>query len=275
VIRPRLVAAVASREVRTLLRNRALLAVAAAFAAVVLGLGGASMGSPGGYVSLTYDLLLPVELLVPVLAFAIAYQSIRGDDERGTLSILRTYSVSRLEYVLGVFVGRAVPAFVLVVAVLGAAGVVAGLGAPPTSSFLATHSAGDTPLIYGRFVLFAGWYVLATVAFVLAASALARTDREALAAGVGVVVIVAFLADLALVALLTTGFVGDLIGVLVGLAPASAFRGLVLELAIRPAIAADPGVATGHPLVSALGLAGWTVAALATAAVAVWRPVER
>jgi len=274
-MRVRPVVAVANREVRTLLRNRALSAVAGLFAVVVIGLGGASMGSPGGYVSLTYDLLLPVELLVPVLAFAVAFQSIRGDDERGTLSILRTYSVSRPEYVLGVFVGRALPAFVAVVAALAAAGVVASLGAPETSSFLATHSAGDTPLVYARFVLLAGWYTLATVAFVLAGSAFARTDREALAAGIGAVVVVAFVADLALVALLTTGFVGDLIGVLVGLAPASAFRGLVLELVIRPAIATDPGVATAHPLVSALALAGWTVIALAAAAAAVWRPVEQ
>jgi ABC-2 type transport system permease protein len=274
-MRARPVTVVAGREVRTLLRTRALLAVAAAFAAVVIGLGGASMGSPGGYVSLTYDLLLPVELLVPVLAFAVAFQSIRGDDERGTLSILRTYSVSRAEYVLGVFVGRALPTFVAVVAALGVAGIVASLGAPATSSFLATHSAGDTPLVYGRFVLFAGWYAVAAVAFVLAASALARTDREALAAAVGVVVVVAFVADLALVTLLTAGIVGDAVGVLVGLAPASAFRGLVLELAIRPALATNPGVATAHPVVSAFGLAFWTAAALAVAGVAVWRPVER
>lgn len=274
-MRSRLVAAIAGREVRTLLRNRALFAVAMAFAVVVVGLGGASMGSPGGYVSLTYDLLLPVELLVPVLAFAVAFQSIRGDDERGTLSILRTYSVSRSEYVFGVFLGRALPAFIAVVATLVTAGIVASLGAPPASSFLATHSAGDTPLVYGRFVLFAGWYVLAAVAFVLAASALARTDREALAVAVGAVVVLAFVADLVFVTLLTAEIVSDTVGVLVGLAPASAFRGLVFELAIRPALATSPGVATAHPLLSAFGLVFWTVTALAVAAVAVWRPVKR
>ncbi|GAB7093962.1 ABC transporter permease subunit [Halolamina litorea] len=274
-MRVRPVSVVAGREVRTLLRNRALLAVAAAFTVVVVGLGGASMGSPGGYVSLTYDLLLPVELLVPVVAFAVGFQSIRGDEERGTLSILRTYSVSRAEYVLGVFLGRALPAFVTVVAALGAAGVVASLGAPETSSFLATHSAGDTPLVYGRFVLFAGWYTLAAVAFVLATSALARTNREALATAVGAVVVVAFVTDLVLVALLTAGIVGDGIGALAGVAPASAFRGLVLELAIRPALAMTSGVATANPVVSAFGLVFWTAAALTVAAVAVWRPVER
>ncbi|MFW5939864.1 MAG: ABC transporter permease [Halolamina sp.] len=273
-MRLRHVIVVAGREVRTLLRNWALLAVTAAFGIVVVGLGGASMGSPGGYISLTYDLLLPVELLVPVLSFAVAFQSIRGDDERGTLAILRTYSVSRIEYVLGVFVGRALPTFVAVVGTLIVAGVVSSIGAPEPSSFFATHSAGDTPLVYARFVLFAGWYSLATVAFVLAASALARTDREALAGGVGAVVVVAFVVDLVLVTLLSAGIAGDDIGVLAGMAPASAFRGLVLELVIRPALATSPSVATAHPAVSAIGLASWTAAALAVTALAVWRPVR-
>lgn len=263
--------AVVERELWTLLRSRMALAVAAAFFAVVVGLGGASMGSPGGYVSLTYDLLLPVEVLVPTLAFAFVYRSVRGDDERGELDVIRTYGVSRLEYVLGVFAGRAALLLVVVLASLGVAGVVSGAGSEPAIGFFATHSAGDSPIVYVRFVVFAAVYTLVAAALALAVSAATRTKREALAAAVGALVVLAVALDLALVTLVAADVVSaDAIAVFAGTSPASAFRGLVLELAIRPALAGSPSVATASPLASAVGLLGWLAASLGGATLAAW-----
>ncbi|MXR22087.1 ABC transporter permease subunit [Halobacterium bonnevillei] len=262
---------VVERELRTLVRSRMAVAVALAFFGVVVGLGGASMGSPGGYVSLTYDLLLPVELLVPAVAFAYVYRSVRGDDERGELDVIRTYDVSRLDYVLGVFVGRSLFLVVVVLVSLGVAGVVASLGAESTVTFFATHTAGDTPLVYARFVLFATAYALVAAAVALSVSAATRTKREALAASIAAIVVLAVGLDLSLVTLVSMDVVSaDGIAVFNGLSPASAFRGLVLEVAIRPALAASPSAATAAPAVSALGLLGWLVAGLGSATLAVW-----
>jgi ABC-type transport system involved in multi-copper enzyme maturation permease subunit len=269
------IATVVDREVQTLLRNRMAAAVAVAFFAVVVGLGGASTGSPGGFVSLSYDLLLPVEVLVPALAFAYAYQSVRGDDRRGELAVIRTYGVSRFEYVLGVFIGRTASVSAVVIVSLGAAGVVAGLGSESTVGFLATHQAGDTLVVYVRFVVFAVVYAAVTTAIALAVSAVTRTRQEALAGAVGGVVVVAVALDLALVTLVGADIIrAEVIAVFNGLSPASAFRGLVLEVAIQPALAAPPAVATASPLASAVGLFGWLVACVVGAAFAVWPHTE-
>lgn len=266
---------VAEREFRTLLRSRMAVGVAVAFFAVVVGLGGGSLGSPGGYVSLTYDLLLPIELLVPALAFAYVYRSVRGDDERGELDVIRTYDVSRSDYVLGVFVGRTAGLVVVVLASLAVAGAVASRGADPSTAFFATHNAGDTPIVYARFVLFAVVYALVVAALALAVSAATRTKREALAGSVAALLVVAIGLDLSLVTLVSLDVVGsDAIAAMNGLSPASAFRGLVLERAIRPALAGGPTTPTASPLASALGLLGWLLAGLWAARLAVWPDVS-
>jgi ABC-2 type transport system permease protein len=262
---------VVERELRTLVRNRALLAVAGVFFAVLVGLGGAATGSAGGYVSLTMDLLTPVELLVPTLAFAFVYRSVRGDDERGELDVLRTYPLSRLDYVAGVFLGRTAGLLVVVLVSLGVAGLVSGLGADEPVSFLATHSAGDTPVVYARFVVLVVAYALVATALALAVSAAARTTREALALAVGLLLAVAVGLDLLVVALLSSGVVGaGTLGPLLGVSPASAFRGLVIELAVAPALAESPPVPAASPGVSAVGLLLWSAVGLAAATLAVW-----
>ncbi|MFB6121799.1 MAG: ABC transporter permease [Halobacteriaceae archaeon] len=263
---------IVDRELRTLARNRTLLLVAVAFFAVVVGLGGASMGSPGGYVSLTLDLLTPVEVLVPTVAFAVTYQSIRGDAVRGELDVIRTHPVSRTTYVVGVFLGRAAALLVLVFVSLTVAGVLAASGANQPSAYFATHSAGDTPVVYARFVALSGLYLLVVTAISLAVSAAARSRREALALAVGLLILLAVGLDLAVVTLLTADAVtGTALGTVLGFSPASAFRGLVFAAAVEPALATPPPVPTAAVPASVLGLASWLAGALGVAVVAVWR----
>nr|WP_272931529.1 ABC transporter permease subunit [Halobacterium noricense] len=229
------------------------------------------MGSPGGYVSLTYDLLLPVEVLIPTLAFAYVYRSIRGDDERGELDVIRTYDVSRLEYVAGVFIGRTAVLLVVVLTTLGVAGVVASLGATPAVEFFATHQAGDTPVVYLRFMMFAAVYTLVASGIALTVSAATRTNREAIAASVGMLLALAIALDLVVVTLVSTNIIdAGSIAVFTGLSPASAFRGLVLEMAIQPALAVSPSVATASPLTSAVSLLSWLGMSIGIATVATW-----
>ena len=266
------VVAVVERELRTVVRNRSLLFVAAVFVAVVAGFGGAATGSAGGYVSLTMDLLVPVELLVPTLSFAFVYRAVRGDDERGELDVLRTYPLSRVDYVAGVYLGRAAALLVVVLVAMGVAGVVAAVGAERPVSFLATHRAGDTPVVYVRFVVLTAGYTLVVSALALAVSTAARTTAEALGAAVALLVLVAVGLDLLLVGLLSVGVVApETLGPLLGASPASAFRGLVAELAIAPALAESPPVPAASPLASVVGLLGWFVAALGAATLTVWK----
>jgi ABC-2 type transport system permease protein len=266
------VATVARREVRTLLRTRTLVLVAVAFFAVVVGLGGAAMGSPGGYVSLTLDLLLPVEVLVPTVAFAVTAQSIRGDAGRGELDVIRTYPVTRGGYVAGVFLGRGAALLLLLFVSLGAAGVLAAAGARQPSAYFATHAAGDTPLVYVRFVALSGAYMLVATAVALAVSATARSRRAALGTAVGLLVLVAVGLDLLVAALLTADAVsGTALGTLLGFSPASAYRGLVYATAVEPALATSPAVPTANVAASVLGLASWLAGGLGVAVAAVWR----
>jgi ABC-2 type transport system permease protein len=262
---------VIDRELRTLVRTRSLLAVAAAFAAIVIAVAGGAVGAPGGYVSLTLDLLTIVEVLVPVLAFGVVYRSIRGDAERSELDVIRTYPVSRAEYVVGVYVGRSIGVLAVVAASLAVAGVLASFASPSAASFLATHSAGDSPVVFVRFAALAMLYALAVSAVITAASAAARTTREALAVGVALVVAVAVGIDLAIVGLLSGGAVGGGLEALLGVTPASAFRGLVIELAVAPVLASPPPIPVASPAVSLLGIAGWTTISIGVAVLAVWR----
>jgi ABC-2 type transport system permease protein len=259
------------RELRTLVRNRTLLAVALAFVGVVVGLGGAAMGSPGGFVSLTLDLLTPVELLVPALAFAFVYRAVRGDDERGELDVLRTYPLSRADYAAGVFLGRAAGVLVVLLVAFGLAGAVASLGSAAPVSFLATHAAGDTPVVYARFVVLALGYALVVTALALAVSAAARTTREALALAVGALLAVGIGLDLVIVVLLSEGVGTAGLGPLLAASPASAFRSLVIELAVAPALAEATTAPAASPLASIGGLVGWFVTGFTAATVAVWR----
>lgn len=265
------VAAVVDRELRTLVRTRSLLGVAGAFTLIVLGIAGGAMGAPGGYISLTLDLLTVLEVTIPALAFGFVYRSIRGDAERSELDIIRTYPVTRVEYVVGVYLGRAAGMLVVIGVALGIAGVIASLGSPSAASFLATHSAGDSPIVFVRFVSLALLYALAVAAMITAASAAARTTREALAVGVGLVLVVAVGLDLAIIGLLSAGTLGGGLEVVLGVSIASAFRGLVIELAVAPALASAPPIPAASPVVSILGLAAWTALSLAIATVAVWR----
>lgn len=266
------VAVIVDREFRTVFRSRTLLAVAAFFVLIVVSLAGAATGSPGGYVSLTLDLLAPIELLVPVLAFSFIYRSVQGDHERGELDIMRTYPLSRIEYLAGVYLGRIVGLLVVVVGALVLAGIVGSLGATEPVSFLATHSAGDTPLVFVRFVFLTAVYTFVVSGLAVAASAVARRTRDVLALSVGLLLLVAIGLDLLLVGLLSAEAVSEgNLNVFLGLSPASAFRGLVVETAVAPALAEAPPVAAASPVINIVGLTTWLLLSFVAAYAVVWQ----
>ncbi|RYJ15313.1 copper ABC transporter permease, partial [Halogeometricum borinquense] len=224
---------VATRELRTVARTPALLALAAAFTVSIVGVAWAGTGGGGGFVPLTLDLLTFVEVLVPLLAFAFGYRTVVEDRLTGELDVLRTYDVSRIAYVGGVYVGRGVALVATVVLALVLGGALVPLLTADVPTFLAINTAADSALRFVRFVVLAAAFTLVALAATLAVSAAARTVRTAFALAAVLAALFVLGIDTTLLAGLAAGVVpAEGIAGLLALSPNSAFRGLVLSSAV-------------------------------------------
>jgi len=263
--------AVAQRAFDATVRSRALLAVAAGYAVTVFAIAWTTRGS--GYLSLSLSLLTPLEVLVPVVAVAVGYRSILGDRETGELDVLRTFDVSRLGYVGGVYLGRGLALVGLVVGTLLAVGLLVPFLTADIPTFLAINAAADSGVRYVRFVVLSALFTLVVLAATVAISAAARTVRTALALAAALVTTLVLGIDTALVAGLAGGVVSEnSLGALLALSPNSAFRGLVLSSAVGVVGGAD--VAAGNALANGFGLLVWWAGALAIAVWRVWPAVD-
>jgi len=261
--------AVAQRAFDATVRSRALLAVAAGYAFVVLAIAWTTRGS--GYLSLSLSLLTPLEVLVPVVAFAVGYRSILDDRVRGELAVFRTYPLSARSYVLGVCLGRLATVLLVVLVPLLIAGTTVVAFREESISVLATHATADSPLVYLRTVVLTAVFASVALAVAIAVSAIARTTRNAIALGVGGVVVLVVGLDLGFVVGLAGGVVPpEALSTLAALSPLSAYRGLVLETAVGP-VAGDAIAGGIDPLAGFVGLLSWTAGALAVAIRSVFR----
>ncbi|ADQ67891.1 hypothetical protein C499_16787 [Halogeometricum borinquense DSM 11551] len=264
---------VATRELRTVARTPALLALAAAFTVSIVGVAWAGSGGGGGFVPLTLDLLTFVEVLVPLLAFAFGYRTVVEDRLTGELDVLRTYDVSRIAYVGGVYVGRGVALVATVVLALVLGGALVPLLTADVPTFLAINTAADSALRFVRFVVLAAAFTLVALAATLAVSAAARTVRTAFALAAVLAALFVLGIDTTLLAGLAAGVVpAEGIAGLLALSPNSAFRGLVLSSAVGVVGGAE--VTAGSPLWNVIGLLVWWVGSLGIAVWRVWPAVE-
>lgn len=261
------VLAVVDRELGTVARTRAYLALAVGFWVAVVGLAWA--GGVKGYVPIALNLLTPMEILVPVLAFALGYRAISTDARSGELEVLQTFPVTRGEFVLGVFLGRAGALLaVLLVPLAVVMLLVAALGGAATT-VIATHGGTDSPLLFVRFAVLTAGFGLVALAVAIALSAGWRRRRGADAAAVAVLLVLVVGLDLAVVAGLATGVVGaGALEWVLALSPASAYRGLVLETVVRPL--AGEGLPAARPAANLAGLLVWFAGALAAAGWLAW-----
>jgi ABC-2 type transport system permease protein len=264
---------VATRELRTIARTPALLALSAAFVVSVAGVAWAGTGGGGGFVPLTLDLLTFVEVLVPLLAVAFGYRSILGDRETGELDVLRTFDVSRTAYVGGVYLGRALALVSLILGTLLAVGLLVPFLTADIPTFLAINAAADSGVRYVRFVALAAGFTLTVLAATVAISAAARTARTAFALAAALAAALVLGIDTALVAGLAGGVIPESgLPTLLALSPNSAFRGLVLSTAVGVLGGAE--VAAGNPLANAIGLGLWWLGSLGIAVWRVWPAVD-
>lgn len=229
--------------------------------AVLAGLVTVGGGGGTGFIPGVVDLLLPTEVIVPVIAVVLGYRALLTDAASGELAVIRTYPVSIAGYVVGVLLARLLALLAVVVVPFALIGVYIWATATPDTTIYATHAGVDSPLLYVRFLAFVVLLGTAYLSLAAAVSALASGRRSAVALGVLVLVGGILGGDLALLRSLATGTSATMIPDLLALTPNGAFRGLVFEYVIGVAFAPDgPFVTTGRAIGT---LVGWTAASVA------------
>lgn len=127
----------------------------------------------------------PVQLVVPFAALVVAYLSIAGERESGSLKLLLGFPLTRRDVVVGKLVGRSgvVVLGVLVGFLASAAFVVWLYGSLPVAAFV-------------TFVALTALFATAYVGIAVGLSALVTTRSRAIAAALGFVVVMEFFWDL-------------------------------------------------------------------------------
>ena len=103
---------IAAKEFRDRMRNRWVLAVALVFTVLSLGIayfGGAQQGQVG-LRSIEFTIASLVSLvtyLIPLIALLLGFDAIVGERERGSLGLLLSLPITRLELLLGKYLGLA------------------------------------------------------------------------------------------------------------------------------------------------------------------------
>jgi len=264
------IAAIAMCEFKVALRNRWVaiaVVIMALFAAVLSAAGSAPSGELGvDKLSLTVASLTSLAVyLVPLVALLMAFDAIAGEQERGTLPLLLTYPISRLEILLGKFTAH--------LGILGLAIAIGyGIAAALAASFDSEAAQGLPALIrlyLTSLLLGAGFLGLG-----YAISAVTARPGAAAGAAIAAWLILIVLYDLALLA----GVVADDGGTFTQVVfpwlllanPADAFRLYNLATANSGSLAPGLGSAAQSisPVFALAFVIGWSVIAFALATVA-------
>ncbi|RCV88913.1 ABC transporter permease subunit [Billgrantia montanilacus] len=255
---------VAGKEFRDGLRNRWVLAITLVFGLLAIGLayfGAAASGQVGfTRVSTTIVSLSSLAVfLIPLIALMLAYDSIVGEDEQGTLLLLLTYPISRVEILAGKFLGHAAILGVSTFVGFGVAGVIIAI-------FGGADNLGELVAALALFILSAmllGW---AFVGFAYLISV--NVAEKSRAAGIALVVWFLFVIvyDLALLGVLvgTGGEVSEsLFHYLLLLNPTDIFR--IVNLTFFEAARTQAGLASigagaaFHPAMLIGAMLAWVV----------------
>lgn len=168
---------IAGKEFHDRIRNRWVLAISIVFAAFTLAIsyfGAAAQGAVGfhGIEPLIASLVSLAIYLLPLIALILGFDALVGERERGTLSLLLSYPLTRTELLVGKYVGLAAALTCATLAGFGAAGAV----------IAARMSAADW-YQYAGFVLSAvllGWVFL-SLAVCASAFCASRTSASGVA----------------------------------------------------------------------------------------------
>lgn len=173
--------------------------------------------------------------LAPLLALMMAFDSIAGERDRGTLGLLLTYPAGRGETLMGKFLAQATALGIATGLGLGSAGVVAALaGGAGADSVIALLRLIATATLLGAVFLFLGYG--------LSALAKSPTAAAGLAAGLWLVFVVLFDLGLLGAVVLDGGgvFTQDIFPWIMVANPADAFR--VWNIAASDGVAMASGM---------------------------------
>lgn len=198
--------AVCQKEVKDGLRNRWVVAISLIFAVLAVGLAyfGAAAAGRVGFTSLSTTVVSLASLavfIIPLIALMLAYDSLVGEEENGTLLLLLSYPLARWQLLLGKMLGHgAILAFSTLVG-FGSAALILGLfgDTVPWSELLPA---------FGVFILSAillGWIFIA-FAYTISATVQEKSKAAGLALVVWFLFVLVF--DLGLLGLLV-GTEGD------------------------------------------------------------------
>ena len=265
----RQIGVIAGKEFWDRIRNRWVLAVAlvfTVFALVIAYFGGAQQGTVG-FRSIEFTIASLVSLviyLIPLIALVLGFDAIVGERERGSLDLLLSMPITRLELLLGKYLGLAAALAFSTVAGFGLVAVV-----------LSTQLSLDALFHYFGFMLSSVLLGMAflSLAVMLSVFAADRTRASGLAIALWFFFVLVF--DLLLLgALVVTGgqYGGEIFPYLLMFNPADVFR--ILNIFSLEEVRTLYGLATvfpgrlADPWLLGLVMLAWIVAPLGIAA---WR----
>ena len=266
-LEPRQIGIVIAKEFHDRIRNRWVLAVTTvltAFALVIAYFGAAQQGEVGlrGMEVTIASLVSLVIYLVPLIALILGFDAIVGERERGSLDLLLSMPITRVELLLGKYLGLAAALACSTVVGFGLVGILLAVKLPLAAMY---HYAG---FMLSSVLLGMAFLSLALLVSVIAAD---RTRASGVAIALWFFFVLVF--DLLLLgALIATGgkLGSDALPYLMLLNPADIFR--ILNIFSFDEVRTLYGLATvfpehmADPLVLGALMAAWIVAPLAVAA---------
>ena len=257
---------IAAKEFRDRMRNRWVLAITlvfTVFSLVIAYFGGAQQGTVG-FRSIEFTIASLVSLviyLIPLIALLLGFDAIVGERERGSLDLLLSLPITRLELLLGKYLGLAAA---LALSTLAGFGLVAVL--------LYQHISWAGLYHYIGFMVSSVLLGLAFLSMAVLMSVVARDRTRASGLAIAMWFFFVLVFDLLLLGVLvTTGghFGGDTFAWLLLLNPADVFR--ILNVFSLDDVRTLYGLASivppslGSPVVMGCVMLAWIVVPLALA----------
>ncbi len=215
-----------TKEARDGFRNRWVIMITLIMAGLALGL--SLLGStPTGTTSVSPLAVTVVSLsslsifFIPLIALLLAYDSVVGEAERGTLTLLLTHPVSRVQVILGKFIGHLFLLAIAIVVGYGIAGLAIAFSAE--DGFAAREWQSFLKLLLSSILLGA---VFLGIGYVISAGARERATAAAISIGVWLLFVLLY--DMGLLALLASdggmAINGDVVKWLMLFNPADSYR---------------------------------------------------
>ena len=257
---------IAAKELRDRLRNRWVLAVALVFtifSLVIAYFGGAQQGQVG-FRSIEFTIASLVSLviyLIPLIALLLGFDAIVGERERGSLDLLLALPITRLELLLGKYLGLALALTCSTVVGFGLVALV-----------LAKHMSANALFHFSGFIISSVLLGLAFLSLAVLLSVLARERTRASGLAIATWFFFVLVFDLLLLGLLVTSggqFAGEQVAWLLLLNPADVFR--ILNVFSLEDVRTLYGLASvvpqslGNPLTMGAVMLVWIVLPLALA----------